>query len=116
MLHSRQEVPLTHERRRSPRYPLVADAEIVELWLCIRLHAKTSDVSFLGCFMYAERTLPTGTKIGVQLKRHGTTFTTRGLIVRAQPMGMSVNFYNVKHNQLEVLRKWLAEISRGEVN
>jgi PilZ domain len=116
MLHSRQEVPLTHERRRSPRYPLVADAEIVELRSCIRLHAKTSDVSLLGCFMYVERSLPTGTKIGVQLKRHGTTFTTRGLIVRTQPMGMSVNFYNVNQNQQVVLRKWLAEISRGEVN
>ena len=107
---------MDHVRRCSPRYPLVADAEIVELRSGIRLHAKTSDVSLLGCFMYAERSLPTGTKIGVQLKRHGTTFTTRGLIVRTQPMGMSVNFYNVNQNQRNVLLKWLAEISRGEVN
>ena len=66
--------------------------------------------------MYAERSLPTGTKIGVQLKWHGMTFTTRGLIVRTQPTGMSVDFYNVNQNQREVLRKWLAEISRGGVD
>jgi hypothetical protein len=64
--------------------------------------------------MYAERSLPTGTKIGIQLNRNGTTFTTRGLIVRTQPMGMSVNFYNVNQHQQKVLLKWLDEISRGE--
>jgi hypothetical protein len=116
MLHLKRRCLTTHERRRSPRYPLVADAEIIDLRSGIQLHAKTSNVSLLGCFMHAERSLPTGTKIGVQLKRHGTTFTTRGLIVRTQPMGMSVNFYNVNQNQQQVLLKWLAEIGWGEVD
>jgi hypothetical protein len=105
-----------HERRRSPRYPLIADAEIVELRSNVPLSAKTSDVSLLGCFMNAECSLPTGTEIRVQLKRHNTTFTSLGVIARAQPMGMGVSFSNVKKDQQDVLLKWLAEVSRGEVN
>jgi hypothetical protein len=39
---------MNHERRRSPRYQLIAEAEIVELRSKVRLNAKTSDVSLLG--------------------------------------------------------------------
>lgn len=46
---------MDHERRRSPRYPLIADAEIVALRSNVQLSAKTSDVSLLGCFMNAAR-------------------------------------------------------------
>ena len=107
---------MNHERRRSPRYQLIAEAEIIELRSRVRLNAKTSDVSLLGCFMNAERSLPTGTTIQVELKRHDMTFTSLGVIARAQPMGMGVSFSNIKPDQREVLQKWLIEISRGVVN
>ena len=100
------------ERRRAPRYQLITDAEILELRTNTRLSAKTSDVSLVGCFMNAVRSLPTGTEIQVELRRQETIFTSRGVVARAQPMGMGVSFSNIKKDQQELLKSWLADFRR----
>ena len=106
----------SHERRRAPRYQLVAEAEIVELRSNSTLAAKSSDVSLVGCFMNATRSLPVGTHIRIQLKVQDATFTSLGVIARAHPMGMGVSFSKTPKDQEQVLQKWLSEISRGTAN
>jgi hypothetical protein len=100
------------ERRRAPRYQLITDAEVLELRTNNRLKAKTSDVSLVGCFMNTAWSLPTGTEIQVELRRQEGIFKSKGVVARAQPMGMGVSFSNIKKDQQEILTTWLADLRR----
>jgi hypothetical protein len=104
---------MDHERRRAPRYQLIADAEITEVKSKSQVNAKTSDVSIVGCFMNSPTALPMGTKIKVRLTRNQATFTGDAVVARVIPMGMGVNFSAVKPDQMELLRTWLSETSRA---
>jgi hypothetical protein len=102
---------MNEERRRSPRHQLIADAEIVELRSNRKLRARSSDVSLVGCFMNASHLFPQGTKVQLTLRQQETSFTSLGVVARAQPMGMGVSFSDVRLDQREVLQKWLEEAS-----
>ena len=103
------------ERRRAPRYPIIADAEITEIASDTKLSAKTSDLSAGGCFLDMLNTSPEGPEIRVKISRTSTTFTALGRVVFLFPnMGMGVMFTSVDANQQAVLQKWLEELSRSE--
>jgi len=103
------------ERRRAPRYPIIADAEITEIASETKLSARTSDLSVGGCFLDMLNPSPEGTEIAVRISRADATFTARGKVVFLFPnMGMGVMFTNVPASQQAVLEKWLEELSRSE--
>jgi PilZ domain-containing protein len=102
------------ERRRAPRYPFIADAEVIETASDTKLSAKTSDVSIGGCFLDMLNPSPEGTEIQVRISHAGTTFTALGRVVFIFPnMGMGVVFTRVEDSQLAALQKWLSELSGG---
>lgn len=103
------------ERRRSPRYPIIADAEVTEIATDTKLSAKTSDLSAGGCFLDMLNPSPEGTDIVVRISYADTTFTARGKVVFLFPnMGMGVMFTSVPASQQAVLERWLAELSGGQ--
>ena len=103
---------MSSERRRAPRYQLVADAEMVSPLSEGCLKARTSDVSLVGCFMNTTFSLPPGTEIQLQLKYGGTTFMAGGVVARSEPsMGFGVSFGNVKAAQRILLQKWLGGLT-----
>jgi len=103
------------ERRRAPRYPIIADAEVTEIASETKLSARTSDLSSGGCFLDMPNPSPEGTEIAVRISRADSTFTARGRVVFVFPdTGMGVMFTSVPASQQAVLEKWLAELSRGE--
>jgi hypothetical protein len=103
------------ERRRAPRYPIIADAEITEIVSDTKLSARTSDLSVGGCFLDMLNPSPEGTAIRVRISHTNTTFTALGRVVFLFPnMGMGVMFTSVEANQQAVLQKWLEELGRGE--
>jgi len=103
------------ERRRAPRYPIIADAEITEIVSDTKLSARTSDLSVGGCFLVMLNPSPEGTEIRVRISHANTTFITLGRVVFLFPnMGMGVMFTSVEANQQAVLQKWLEELGRGE--
>ena len=104
---------MSDERRRAPRYQLIADAEIVELRSNAKLNARTSDVSLVGCFMNSARSFPQGSKVWLCLVLKKKSFTSLGVIVRTQPTGMAVSFSEVKKDQHNELHRWLAQIGRA---
>ncbi len=106
---------MNSERRRAPRYPIIADAEVTEIESETKLSARTSDLSAGGCFLDMLNPSPEGTEIAVRISHADTTFTARGRVVFLFPnMGMGVMFTSVPASQQAVLEKWLAELSRGE--
>jgi hypothetical protein len=103
------------ERRRAPRYPFIAEAEVTEIASDTKLSARTSDVSIGGCFLDMLNPSPEGTEIRVKISDAGATFTAFGRVVFVFPnMGMGVVFTKVEDSQLPVLQEWLAKLSGGE--
>jgi c-di-GMP-binding flagellar brake protein YcgR len=103
------------ERRRAPRYPIIADAEITEIASETKLSARTSDLSVGGCFLDMLNPSPEGTEIAVRISHADTTFSARGKVVFLFPnMGMGVMFTSVPASQQAVLEKWLEDLSRSE--
>lgn len=104
---------MSEERRRAPRYQLIAPAEIVELRTSAKVNARTSDVSLVGCFMHSAQSFPEGTRIRLKLTLDEGSFTSLAEVARLQPMGMGVSFSEVKKDQSKVLQGWLAKASRA---
>lgn len=99
---------MNSERRRAPRYHLVAEAEIVSPLSEVCLGAQTSDVSLVGCFMNTRFSLPVGTEVRIWLKHEQTTLITSGTVARSEPsMGFGVSFTNMKEAQETLLQTWL---------
>jgi len=106
---------MTIERRRAPRYQLVAEAEIISPMSEVCLGAQTSDVSLVGCFMNTNFSLPLGTEIRLRLKYEQTTLITSGVVARSEPsMGFGVSFTNMKEAQKRWLQKWLQELPSNQ--
>ena len=103
------------ERRRAPRYPIIADAEVIEIASDKELTAKTSDLSAGGCFLDMLNPSPEGTEILVRISYANSTFTALGRVVFLFPnMGMGVMFTSVDAEQQAILQKWLEELGRSE--
>jgi c-di-GMP-binding flagellar brake protein YcgR len=102
------------ERRRHPRFPIIADAEVTEIATETKLSAKTSDLSAGGCFLDMLNPSPEGTEIAVRISHGDSTFSARGKVVFVFPnMGMGVMFTDVPASQQSILQKWLEELSAG---
>jgi PilZ domain len=97
------------ERRRAPRQPLIASAEVIELSTNTRLKVRTLDMSLIGCYVDMTNPLPVGTEVRVQILHNDAAFTALGIVVScAQNMGMAIRFTDVPLDQHEVLVRWLA--------
>jgi hypothetical protein len=103
------------ERRRAPRYPFIADAEVTEIASCTKLSARTSDLSSGGCFLDMLNPSPEGTEIRVRISHASATFTVVGRVAFVlSNMGMGVDFTSVEDNQLGVLQEWLSKLRGSE--
>lgn len=104
--------PRNSERREVPRYPFIARAEQTDLDSATRISARVSELSLRGCYLDTLNPFPKGTWIRVLIFHGDTTFTACATVVYPQRnLGMGVEFSAVEPKQLEVLRKWLAELS-----
>src|SRR5260370_6964093 len=102
------------DRRRHPRFPIIADAEVTEIASDTKLSAKTSDLSAGGCFLDMLNPSPEGTEIAVRISHADTTFTARGKGVFVFPnMGLGVMFTDVPPIHQAILQKWLDELIAG---
>jgi c-di-GMP-binding flagellar brake protein YcgR len=100
------------DRRRDPRYPLVAEARITEIGSGSEIKLRTSDLSITGCYLDTVSPLPNGTDIVVKISRDDGLFETPGKVVYVHPgMGMGVRFADTKPAQQTVLVRWIAEIA-----
>src|SRR5436309_14694871 len=103
------------ERRRSPRYPIIADAEVIEIASDTELSAKTSDLSAGGCFLDMLNPSLEGTEILVRITHENSTFTALGRVVFLFPnMGMGVMFTSVDAEQQASLQQRLVGSRRSD--
>jgi len=103
------------DRRRSPRYPFIAEAEVTEIASDTKLNAKTSDLGTSGCFLDMLNTSPEGTEVRVRISHAGMTFTALGKVASVlHNMGMGIAFRGVEGDQMAILQEWLSQLSGDE--
>ena len=98
------------DRRRTPRYPFVATAEIAERISGTPMHARVSDLSLYGCYLDMSNPLPSGTHVFVKIFTDTDFFESDACVLYSQAnLGMGLAFRDVKPHFLLTLRKWLIQ-------
>jgi hypothetical protein len=96
--------------RRSPRFPFIASAQVVETRTDARLQARTSDISREGIYLDMLNPLPTGTRLKINVTHHDKQLDAVGLVVHSElNVGMGVQFEEI--GQRAVIDAWLAELA-----
>ena len=102
------------ERRRWPRYPFIAEAEVRESQSGTLLKARTSDLGPNGCYVDTINPLPEGTVISIRINHRGKIFVAGGVVAHFQRnMGMGVTFIALESGCAALLETWLHELAPG---
>jgi PilZ domain-containing protein len=105
------------ERRRTPRYPFAANAEVSEGKSGTPIKGRVGELSLNGCFMNTETPLAKGTPVEVKINTETDFFEAHGSVVYSQAgEGMGLMFLETKPYYISVLKKWLlaAMIGKGK--
>jgi hypothetical protein len=99
------------ERRRSPRFPFFASAELTESTSGARLETSTNDLGSNGCYLDTIHPLPPGTIISIQITYQGQVFAAGGVVAHSHPnIGMGVEFIALESGCASLLETWLHEV------
>lgn len=96
------------ERRRTPRYPFIGTAEVVDQASQASISTRVTELSLYGCYLDMPNPLPKDTQIKIKIYSEGKFFESSGVIVYSQPnLGVGVTFREVRPQFLSVLKQWL---------
>jgi len=96
------------ERRRSPRFPFIASAEVRAENNSSRLAARVSDISAAGCYVDTINPLPHGTLVRVKIFNETQSFEAAATVAYSLAhLGMGLSLSEVPPNSMSVLREWL---------
>jgi PilZ domain len=103
------------EKRRVPRYPFIASAELIEIKADVRIASRVSELSLHGCYLDMMNPFPTGTLVLVKISAGDAFFEAKSQIAYSQPnMGAGVKFLEVQAQYQPVLERWLDEAAREQ--
>jgi PilZ domain len=103
------------ERRRTPRYPFTAHAEVLEAQGKTPIKCRVSELSLNGCFVTTSTTLEKGTPVAVKINTENDFFEAHGSVAYIQPdEGMGLMFLETKPYFLNVLKKWVLAAMLGK--
>ena len=99
---------MEQERRRSPRYPFIATAELVEQASDTRMVSRVSELGSHGCYLDMMNPFPQGTRVLVKIFTDSEFFESLATVAYSQHnMGMGVKFEEIKPQFATVLNQWL---------
>ncbi|MGO9590436.1 MAG: PilZ domain-containing protein [Candidatus Acidiferrales bacterium] len=99
------------ERRRNPRYPFMADVEIIDLESATTITARTSDFSRGGCYVDMLNPLPEDTLVRLRVTKWQQTFETQAKVVYSSVgMGMGLMFDAIEVAQRAIVERWLTQL------
>jgi hypothetical protein len=94
--------------RRTPRYPFVAAAEVMDEGTGDKMSAQVKELSLFGCYLDTQSPLPSRTKVIVKVHTPAELFEAGATVIYSNPaLGMGLVFREVKPFFLTILRKWL---------
>ena len=105
---------MQQERRRTPRYPFTATAEVIDPSTKASTTTRVTELSLYGCYIEMPSPLPEGASIHVKIYSEGKFFEAAGTVVYAIPKGgVGVRFQDVRHQYLIVLKEWLIQAAQA---
>jgi hypothetical protein len=100
------------ENRAAARYPVSADAVVIEARSQTRLRGRAADLSLSGCYLDAISLFAVGTSVGLRLTTEAHAFECEARVTSSlRGMGMGLVFTKVSPDQATELRRWIAELS-----
>lgn len=103
------------EKRRTPRYPFIAIAEITEAGSNAPLNAQVAELSLNGCYVDMLNTLPVETKVTLKIFADGECLEATASVIYAHPgLGMGLAFQDVSLKSGVLLRRWLEKASEAQ--
>lgn len=103
------------ERRRVPRYPFIATAEVITEPSGTKIAARVSELSLYGCYLELAEPLEQGAKARIKIYAEGRFFEAQANIAYSQPKkGMGVSFQNVYPHYQNVLKRWVLEAAQAK--
>jgi len=98
------------ERRRSPRYPFAATAEIFDEKENARTSSQVSDLSLQGCYVEVLNPFPQGTNVFVEIYTETEFLEVHATVAFLKPKtGMGLTFNEIQPCFTTVLNKWLGK-------
>lgn len=99
---------MEQERRRSPRFPFIASAEVLEENNGSQLSARVSDLSATGCYVDTINPRPGGTAVRVRIFNETQSFEASATVAYSVVhLGMGLSFAEVPASSRDILREWL---------
>jgi hypothetical protein len=97
-------------RRKSPRYPMSAEARVTNLKTETEFGARISELSVSGCFLDTLNPLPDGSELHVKVSKESGVFETDANVVYSRPrLGLGIRFVNTDEVQQAILGSWIEE-------
>jgi hypothetical protein len=98
------------ERRRTPRYPFSAIAEVVDQQEDLRLESKVRDLSPGGCYVETPDPLPPGKNVMVEIYTDNEFLESRATVAFSESnQGMGLCFGVMQPYFAAILNAWLAQ-------
>ena len=105
------------ERRRAPRYPFIAMAEIVDEKENARTSSKVSDLSLHGCYVELTNPFPPGTNVTIEIYTETEFLETHATVAFLESkQGMGLTFRDMPEYFTNVLNRWLAQAKGRKPN
>jgi PilZ domain len=99
---------LSLTRRMVPRFPFIAEAEVVEMQGGARLTARMSELSAQGGYVDTLNPFPVDTEICLRIRHGGEMCEVPGRVLYTHPgYGMGVLFDDMRADQRAVVARWL---------
>jgi hypothetical protein len=104
------ERPPQNERRSVPRFPFIADAEVMETTTETRFVVRVSEIGMKGCYIDILNPVPAGLTVRVKIFKDNQTFEAEGRVVYTHPtMGMGIIFTKITLEQQGILEGWIKQ-------
>ncbi|HXY25474.1 MAG TPA: PilZ domain-containing protein [Candidatus Acidoferrum sp.] len=103
------------ERRRTPRYPFAATAEITDEKANARSSSRVSDLSLHGCYVELADPFPQGTPVLIEIAAGTEYLEAHATVAYREPnLGMGVTFDAIQPYFATVLNQWLERAQETE--
>jgi hypothetical protein len=102
------------DRRYCIRHPFAADAELLDLESGAKADGVTSDISMGGAFVCTSKPFPSNARVRLTLTRKDQKVEALGVVRIVKPrIGMGVEFIDLESRHLDVLRRWVEQVSKS---
>ena len=98
------------ERRRSPRIPFAASAEIIDEAENTRSTSQVCDLSLHGCFVQLPNPFPEGTSVTIEIYKDEDFVEAPATVAFLMPKrGMGLTFNGMEPQFASILKKWITQ-------